>query len=231
MLVRPERARLLYVMAHGAGAGMRHPFLEAMASALAERRVATWRYEFPYMAAGPSRPEAGISAASRAATDVPARRRARPKGGSPGQRRPPDRPDVLEACVRANVAAAQAAAPGLPVVAGGKSMGGRMTSRAQAAEPMPGVRGLAFLGFPLHPAGAPGVERAAHLDAVRVRMLFLQGTRDALADLALLGPIVARLGRRARLHVVEGADHGFRVGKGRDVIAELADAIVAWAPR
>src|SRR5262249_34356663 len=127
MLLRPANARLLFVLAHGAGAGMRHPFLEAVARALAERGVATWRYEFPYMRA----------------------------------RRPrPDPAAVLEETVREAVGRAAAAAPDLPLIAGGKSMGGRMTARAQSAAPLPGVRGLVFLGFPLHPAGRPGVERA-----------------------------------------------------------------------
>jgi predicted alpha/beta-hydrolase family hydrolase len=199
LLIRPANARLLYVLAHGAGAGMRSPFLERVAQALAARGVATWRYEFPYRAAG---------------------------------RRLPDRPAVLEATVRENVARAAAAAPDLPLVAGGKSLGGRMTSQAQARAPLPGVRGLAFLGFPLHPAGRPGTARAEHLAAVRVPMLFLQGTRDALADLALLGPLVRRRG--TTLHIVDGADHGFHAParSGRtdaEVLDELADAIAVWA--
>jgi predicted alpha/beta-hydrolase family hydrolase len=196
MLLRPPRARRLLVLAHGAGAGMRHPFLEALASALAARRVATWRYEFPYMAAG---------------------------------RRRIDPPALLEETVRANVAAAAAAAPDLPLLAGGKSMGGRMTSQAQARARLPGVRGLVFVGFPLHPAGRPGTARAAHLAAIDLPMLFLQGTRDALAPLDLLRPV---LPPRAILHVVDDADHAFHVRKrsGRDdaaVIEELADAVAA----
>jgi uncharacterized protein len=174
---------------------MRHPFMESLATALAARGVATWRYEFPYMARGSRR----IDPAT-----------------------------VLEETVRRNVIAAAAAAGDLPLLAGGKSMGGRMTSQAQAREPLPGVRGLVLVGFPLHPAGRPGVTRAAHLGAVAVPMLFLQGTRDALAGLDLLGPL---LPRHATLHVVDDADHAFHVRKrnGRDdaaVIEELAGAIV-----
>jgi uncharacterized protein len=182
------------VLAHGAGAGSRHPFLERVAAALAERAVATWRFDFPYMAAG---------------------------------RKLPDRPPVLEEAVRAQVARARAAAPDLPLLAGGKSMGGRMTSRAQAAGPLDGVRGLAFLGFPLHRPRQPARERAAHLAAVAVPMLFVQGSRDALAELPLLGAAIGA----ARLHVIEGADHAFAV-RGRaqgEVIAELADAVARFA--
>jgi predicted alpha/beta-hydrolase family hydrolase len=196
MLLRPPRARRLLVLAHGAGAGMRHPFLEALAGALAARGVATWRYEFPYMAAG---------------------------------RRRIDPPALLEETVRANVTAAAAAAPDLPLLAGGKSLGGRMTSQAQARAPLPGVRALVFVGFPLHPAGRPGVARAAHLAAIDLPMLFLQGTRDALAPLDLLRPV---LPPRAILHVVDDADHAFHVRRrsGRDdaaVIGELAEAIAS----
>jgi predicted alpha/beta-hydrolase family hydrolase len=203
LFLRPPRARCVLALAHGAGAGMRHPFLEALASALAARRVATFRYELPYMAAG---------------------------------RRRIDPPEVLEACARENVAAAAAAAPDLPLFAGGKSMGGRMTSRAQAAAPMPGLRGLVLVGFPLHPAGRPGIDRAAHLAGVGVPALFLQGTRDALADLALLRPVLARVRPRPTLVVVDDADHAFHVRKasGRDdaaVIEELAEAIGRWVAR
>jgi uncharacterized protein len=198
LLDAPPGARLLYVLAHGAGAGMRHPFLESMAGALAERGVATLRYEFPYMAE---------------------------------KRKRPDPPAVAEAAVRAAVRAAGGAAPGVPLLAGGKSFGGRMTSGAAAKEPLPGVRGLVFLGFPLHAPGKPGIERAAHLDAVSVPMLFLQGTRDDFARLDLLRPLVQRLGARATLHLVEGGDHSFKV-KGRppgEVLVELADAVAHWA--
>ena len=201
LLQRPPEARLLYVLAHGAGAGMRHPFLASMASALAERGIATFRYQFPYVEA---------------------------------QTRRPDPPGVLEATVRSAVAAAASAAPGLPLVAGGKSLGGRMTSNAQAKQPLPGVRGLVFLGFPLHPPKRPGDARAEHLSAVQVPMLFLQGTRDDLAELQLLEPVCRRLGDRATLHVVEGADHSFRVLKrsGRndaDVLEELVDTVATWS--
>ena len=200
LLLRPPDARLLYVVAHGAGAGMRHPFLESIAARLAERGVATLRYQFPYV-----------------------ERRARR----------PDPPEVAAATVRAAVEEAGRAAPALPLVAGGKSFGGRMTSTAAAAEPLPGVRGLVFLGFPLHPPGRPGIARAEHLDRVSVPMLFLQGTRDDFAEQKLLGSVLKRLGKRATLHVVDGGDHSFRVPKrsGRtdaDVLDELAGAILDW---
>src|SRR5438128_9909 len=201
LLVRPPDARLLYVLAHGAGAGMRHPFLEAVARALAEQKIATVRYQFPYM-----------------------EQRARL----------PDPPAVAAATVRAAVVEAARVAPGLPLVAGGKSFGGRMTSTAQAEEPLPGVRGLVFLGFPLHPPGRAGDQRAEHLAQVQVPMLFLQGTRDDFADLTLLKPLIKRLGQRATLHLVEGGDHSFHVLKrsGRtdaDVMGEIADAIAEWS--
>ncbi len=202
LLLAPARARAdaLYVLAHGAGAGMRHPFMDAIAQRLAERQIATLRYQFPY--------------------------------SEQGSRRPDPEP-VLLATVRAAVAAGRELAAGAPLLAGGKSMGGRMTSRAAAAAALEGVRGRVFLGFPLHPAGRPGVSRAEHLAAVGLPMLFLQGTRDALADLALLRPIVKRLGPRAVLRVIEHADHGFHVLKrsGRtdeQVLDELASAVAAW---
>jgi hypothetical protein len=199
-LARPRDARVLYVLAHGAGAGMKHRFMEAIASALAERGVATLRYQFPYTEAGARRP---------------------------------DPPAVLEATVRAAVAAAGSVAPDLPLIAGGKSMGGRMTSGAAARGPLPGVAGLVFLGFPLHRPKQPSEDRAAHLSQVRLPMLFLQGTRDQLADLGLITRVSARLAPLATLHVVEGADHGFEVLKrsGRtdaEVIEELADTVVSW---
>ena len=201
LLLRPTDARLLYVLAHGAGAGMRHPFLEAISQRLAEQGVATLRYQFRYMEQ---------------------------------RSRRPDPPAVAAATVRAAVVEAARLAPGLPLVAGGKSFGGRMTSTAQAEEPLPGVRGLVFLGFPLHPPGRPDDKRAEHLARVTIPMLFLQGTRDEFADLALLRPVVQRLGDRATLHLVEGGDHSFKVPKksGRtegDVMGELARAIVTWS--
>jgi len=200
LLRAPADARACYVLAHGAGAGMKHPFMGAIAEALATRGVATLRYQFPYMEQGSKRPDA---------------------------------PAVAHAAVRAAVAEATRAMPGVALVAGGKSFGGRMTSQAQAATPLPGVRGLAFLGFPLHPAGKPSDERAAHLADVRVPMLFLQGTRDDLASLALLRPVVERLGANTKLILFDDADHSFHVParsgrKDADVLAELADAIAGW---
>jgi predicted alpha/beta-hydrolase family hydrolase len=201
LMMRPASAGTLYVLAHGAGAGMRHPFLEGMARSLAGKGVATFRYQFPYMEQGKKRP---------------------------------DSPGVAHATVRAAAEAAREAVPDLPVIAGGKSFGGRMTSSAQGKEPLPGVRGLAFLGFPLHPRGKSDVERAAHLRDVHVPMLFLQGTRDTFAQLDLLHPVVAELEDRATLHEVEGGDHSFKVLKrsGRtedEVRDELTGAIAAWA--
>lgn len=200
LFTRPADARVLYVLAHGAGAGMRHRFMEAVAGALAARGVATLRYQFPYTEAGGRRP---------------------------------DPPAVLEATVRAAVGRAAEVAPDLPLIAGGKSMGGRMTSNAQARRPLPAVAGLVFLGFPLHPPKRPSVDRAEHLDAVEVPMLFLQGTRDDLADLDVMKGVCGRLGERATLHIVEGANHSFEVLKrsgrsGDAVLEELADTIVAW---
>jgi predicted alpha/beta-hydrolase family hydrolase len=196
----PEQSRALFVFAHGAGAGMRHAIMEAAAQGLAERGIASLRYQFPYMERGSRRPDA---------------------------------PPLAQATVRAAVAVAMRQAPPLPLFAGGKSFGGRMTSQAQAAAPMPGVRGLVFLGFPLHPAGEPSDNRAAHLSDVQVPMLFLQGTRDELADLSLLQPLVARLGGHAKLHAVADADHSFHVParSGRNdsqVLAEVLDAFAAW---
>src|SRR5881628_2851376 len=203
LLLRPDGARLLYVLAHGAGAGMRHPFLETVAQLLGERGVGTLRYQFPYMERRASRP---------------------------------DPPAVAAATVRAAVAEAARVAPGLPLVAGGKSFGGRMTSMAQAEEPLPGVGGLVFFGFPLHPPGRPGDSRAEHLARVQIPMLFLQGDRDQFADLKLLKPVVKRLGDRATLHLVEGGDHSFHVLKrsGRtdgDVMGELVGTIADWTGR
>ena len=201
LLMRPEQARWLLVFGHGAGAGMRHRFMEAISARLAALGIATLRYQFPYMEAGSRRPDA------RAA---------------------------LLATVRAAVAAARFAAPDLPLLAGGKSMGGRMTSLAAAEAALPGVRGIVFVGFPLHPAGRPSTERADHLERVDLPLLFLQGERDQLGGLDLLRPLCARLGTRATLHVIPTADHGFHVLKssGRtdgDVLYELARTVAAWA--
>jgi len=195
-----QAARACYVLAHGAGAGMTHPFMAAVAAALDARGIATLRYQFPYMEQGARRP---------------------------------DPPKLAHATVRAAVAAAAKLAPALALVAVGKSFGGRMTSQAQAASPLPGVRGLAFLGFPLHPAGRPSDERAEHLFAVEVPMLFLQGSRDKLADLGLLQRLMERLGERASLRLLPDADHSFRVPSrvGRndaDVKRDMMDALAAW---
>jgi predicted alpha/beta-hydrolase family hydrolase len=199
LLDRPADAWLLYVIAHGAGAGMRHGFLESISTALTTRGVATMRYQFPYMEAGSRRPDA---------------------------------PAVAEATVRAAVDCAAREVPGVPLIAGGKSFGGRMTSGA-AATSLPGVRGLAFLGFPLHPPGRPGTRRADHLARVELPMLFLQGTRDEFAQPDLISGVCQRLGGRATLHPVEEADHSFGVLKrsGRSpaaVLDELADTLVEW---
>lgn len=203
ILLRPPDACAVYVLAHGAGAGMRHRFMESIASSLAEHGVATLRYQFPYVEAG---------------------------------RRRPDPPAALEATVRAAVGQARELAPDLPLVAGGKSLGGRMTSNAMAREPLEGVRGLIFLGFPLHPPKRPGVTRAEHLARVESPMLFLQGTRDDLADQGLITSVCAGLGPRATLRVVDGADHSFAVLKrsGRsdaEVMQELVLAITDWLRR
>ncbi len=200
LLLRPKAARLLYVLAHGAGVGMHHPFMEQIARALAERDVATFRYQFPYMGKG---------------------------------KRRPDPAHMAEGTVRAAVRSAREACPDLPILAGGKSFGGRMTSQAQANEALPGVVGLVFLGFPLHAPGRMGDQRAAHLVNVHVPMLFLQGTRDSLADLDLMRRVTRRLGEPATLHVVEGGDHSFKVLKrsGRssdEVMGELADVVTGW---
>jgi predicted alpha/beta-hydrolase family hydrolase len=200
LLNLPPQARACYVLAHGAGAGMTHPSLEAAAVGLADRGVATLRYQFPYMEAGGKRP---------------------------------DPPALAQATVRAAVAEAGRLVPQLPLVAGGRSFGGRMTSQAQAAAQLPGVRGLAFLAFPLHPAGRPSDQRAKHLFDVHIPMLFLQGTNDALADLALLRPLVDRLGPRATLTLFADADHSFHVPartglEDADVRREMLDALAAW---
>lgn len=201
LLLSPAKPRAFYVLAHGAGAGMRHAFMETIAQRLSARGVATLRYQFPYT--------------------------------ERGERRIDPEPRLL-ATVRAAVALGRELANGVPLVAGGKSMGGRMTSRAAAAAPLEGVAGLAFLGFPLHPAGQPGTSRADHLANVTLPLLFLQGTRDTLAELDLLRPIVDKLGKRATLHIVEHADHMFHVLKrsGRtdeQVLDELADTLAVWS--
>jgi predicted alpha/beta-hydrolase family hydrolase len=200
LLMHPPHAHAHFVFAHGAGAGMTHSFMEAVAAGLFERRIATLRYQFPYMEKGSKRPDA---------------------------------PATAQAAVRAAVAEAARRCPELPLVAGGKSFGGRMTSQAQAAAPLAGVRGLAFLGFPLHPAGKPSEQRARHLSEIRIPMLFMQGTRDNLAQLPLLEHVTQALGTRASLKLFEHADHSFHVpvrsGRNdRDVMTELLDVLAAW---
>jgi predicted alpha/beta-hydrolase family hydrolase len=203
LLQAPPRARACYVLAHGAGAGMNHPFMAAVAAELAQRGIATLRYQFPYMERGSKRP---------------------------------DPPQLAHAAVRAAVAAAGHARPKLPLIAGGKSFGGRMTSQAQAADPLPSVRGLAFLGFPLHAAGQPSQDRAKHLFDVKIPMLFLQGTRDTLAALDQLEQLCKALGRRGTLKLFEEADHSFHVPartgrKDAEVRGEVLDALAAWIDR
>lgn len=200
LLIRPAEARACFVFAHGAGAGMAHPFMETFATGLGERGIASLRYQFPYMEKGSRRP---------------------------------DPPAVAQAAVRAAVAEAGLSCPGTPLIAGGKSFGGRMTSQAQATAPLAGVRGLAFLGFPLHPAGKPSSDRAKHLAEVHVPMLFMQGTRDKLAELALMEPVVTSLGPSASLHLVREADHSFHVparsGRNdREVMKEILDTFSTW---
>jgi len=201
LLMKPPLARACYVFAHGAGAGMAHASMETIAAGLADRGIATLRYQFPYMEKGSKRP---------------------------------DSPAVAHAAVRAAVAEAAQCCAGLPLIAGGKSFGGRMTSQAQALDALPGVRGLAFFAFPLHPAGKPSSDRAKHLADVAIPMLFLQGTRDALAELKLLEPVVKGLGKRATLHLEKESDHSFHVLKSsgrndREVMTEVLDAFAAWA--
>jgi predicted alpha/beta-hydrolase family hydrolase len=201
LLVRPPTARWLLVLGHGAGAGMAHPFLETLAKELAEARVATLRYQFPYLEE---------------------------------RRRVPDKPEVLMAAVAAAVDRAAETTPELPLLAGGKSMGGRMTSQAAAQGLLGPVKGLVFFGFPLHPPNRPGTKRAEHLAKVSVPMLFLQGTRDTLADLALLRPVCERLGSLATLHIIQEGDHSFHVLKktgktDAEVIKELAETTACWA--
>jgi uncharacterized protein len=199
----PVHPRACYVLAHGAGAGMNHPFMASMAAELQTRDIATLRFQFPYVERGSRRPD----------------------------------PEALcHDTVRAAVLKAAELAPALPRFAGGKSFGGRMTSQAQAASPLPGVRGLGFLGFPLHPAGRPSDTRATHLSDVKVPMLFLQGTRDDLADLTLLQPVIDRLGTRATLELIEGADHSYHVRASAGVTdaqirAVLAQKLCEWMQR
>jgi predicted alpha/beta-hydrolase family hydrolase len=202
LLELPDNARSLYVLAHGAGAGMRHPFLENISQALAAAGMGTLRYQFPYMERGSGRT---------------------------------DSPDKCVATVNAAVARARTEVPGVPLVAGGKSFGGRMTSTAQSRAPLADVRGLVFLGFPLHPPGNPGITRAEHLDLVKIPMLFLQGSRDEFAQADLLHQIVARLTPRATLHEVAGGDHSFKVPKKQSteaaVFQELVTTITDWTDR
>ena len=200
LLTRPAQPRTCFVFAHGAGAGMTHAFMAAVASGLAERNIATLRYQFPYMEKASKRP---------------------------------DPPGIAHAAVRAAIAAAAGHCPGLPLIAGGKSFGARMTSQAQAKAPLANVIGLAFFGFPLHPAGKPSVERADHLAEVDIPMLFLQGTADKLAEVDLLKRVVKKLGARPTLHFLEAADHSFHVPmrsgrKDTEVMAEALDAFAAW---
>ncbi len=203
LLLRPTEAHSLLLLAHGAGAGMRHSFLESTATQLAEVGVATFRYQFPYMEQ---------------------------------RRKAPDKPDKLTATVKAAVSAAMKASTGLPLLAGGKSMGGRMISQAAALGLLPEIRGIVFFGFPLHPPKQPGIKRAEHLAKVKVPMLFLQGTRDPLADLALIRSVCAKLGPRATLQIIETADHSFHVLKSSgksdsEVLRELAQSASAWAEK
>lgn len=196
----PPKATAVYVFAHGAGAGMAHKSMAAIADGLAERGIATLRYNFLYMERGSGRP---------------------------------DSPALAHQAVRAAVAKASELAPELPLFAGGKSFGGRMTSQAQALDPLPHARGLIFFGFPLHPAGKPSDERAKHLDDVAIPMLFLQGTNDALASLDLLKPVAKKLGKRATLALFDPADHSFHVPaksgrKDSEVLAEILDTAAAW---
>ena len=203
LLQVPPKAHACYVMAHGAGAGMTHPFMATVANDLAERGIATLRYQFPYMERGSKRP---------------------------------DTTKLAQATVRAAVAEAARVVPKLALFAGGKSFGGRMTSQAQAAPPLSSVRGLVFVGFPLHPPGKPADERGAHLFDVNVPMLFLQGTRDEFAELVLLKALVKKLGARATLQLFDDADHSFHVPartgkKDPQVRAEMADAMAVWMAR
>ena len=200
LLLDPQGSKACFVVAHGAGAGMLHPFMASLAYDLAALQIATLRYQFPYMEKGSRRPDA---------------------------------PAVCHAAVRAAVAAASALVPSLPLIAGGKSFGGRMTSQAQAGEPLPRIRGLVFLGFPLHPPKEPSDKRGEHLSRVAIPMLFVQGARDAFAELSLLNPLLKRLGRRATLCLLPEADHSFKVPArsahtGAQIHNEMLQALVTW---
>ncbi|WP_375157580.1 alpha/beta family hydrolase [Bradyrhizobium sp. RDT46] len=203
ILTRPDHARACYVLAHGAGADMRHSFMEKVAEGLASRGIATLRFNFPYMEEKKGRP---------------------------------DQPAVAHAAIRAAVAEAARLCRGVTLIAGGKSFGGRMTSQAQSKAPLPDVKGLAFLGFPLHAPKKPSSERAEHLAGIAIPMLYLQGTRDELADLGHLRPVIAALGGKATLHEIEGGDHSFAVLKksGRtndEALTEVLDTLAAWIDR
>ncbi len=209
IFMRPEKARWLMVLAHGAAAGMRHGFMTDMAQCLARHGIASFRYQFPYMEEGKKAPSAQ---------------------------------PILLKTVRSAVAAAREHGRDLPLLAGGKSLGGRMTSTAASQGALPGVKGIFFFGFPLHAPGKPSSERGEHLFEVRLPMLFLQGTRDNLADLSYLQPLIDRLQTQepaspftpARLHIIDGADHSFNVPKkmektGEDVFEEMGKAVEEWA--
>ncbi|WGD53045.1 alpha/beta hydrolase [Bradyrhizobium sp. CB1650] len=200
ILTQPDNARACYVLAHGAGADMRHAFMDKVAEGLADRGIATFRFNFPYME---------------------------------NKQRRPDQPAVAHATIRAAVEEAARLCPGLMLTAGGKSFGGRMTSQAQSKAPLPGIKGLAFLGFPLHADKKPSTERAEHLGGIAIPMLFLQGTRDGLADLSYLKPVIEALGPKAKLHEIAGGDHSFAVLRksGRsneEALAEVLDTLTAW---
>jgi predicted alpha/beta-hydrolase family hydrolase len=207
ILIIPDKAKFLLVFGHGAGAGMKHPFMRTVSNYLADEGIATLRYNFPY-------------------TEKKIKR--------------PDPAPILMETVRSAVKAASEYAGDIPLLAGGKSLGGRMTSMAASnpdnppkADGMEKVKGIVFFGFPLHAPGKPSNERAEHLYNVKVPMLFLQGTRDKLADLDLLKPVIKKLGDKATLHIIEGADHSFHLLKssGRsdeDVLKELAKKVAEW---
>jgi predicted alpha/beta-hydrolase family hydrolase len=201
ILMRPEHSRWLLLLAHGAGAGIKHPFMEQLALSLAEHKIATLRYMFPYMEQG---------------------------------KRAPNPPPILLKTVRSAVNTASTIAPDLDLLAGGKSLGGRMTSTAAARETLPGVQGIVFFGFPLHAPGKPGRERGDHLFEVKVPMLFLQGSRDKLADLHLLEPLCADIGKNAHLYILADADHSFKVPKrtgktDHEIFVELAQTVRSWS--